>query len=155
LPFSYHIKEKMKIPGIVAILLVSIFGVHFQEGNVKVTTMEAENAMTAKCVTTAENVHTRTTPTPRLGLQVLVYKFTSFEAGLAIEVNITEILDSDSQTLMSMSAAPTEESPFAVEVSEGRKTVKLLAAQSCEGAVSGALLDVEEIVIIQKPSKPI
>jgi hypothetical protein len=151
----------MKIPGIVAILLVSIFGVHFQEGNVKATTMETEyamtteNAMTAECVTTSENAHTRTTPTPRLGLQVLVYKFTSFEAGLAIEVNITEILDSDSQTLLSMSAAPTEESPFAVEVSEGRKTVKLLAAQSCKGVESGALLDVEEIATIQKPSKPI
>jgi hypothetical protein len=148
----------MKIPRKVAILLVSIFGVHFQEGNVKASTMETEyamvteNAMTAKCVTTSENVHTRTT---RLGLQVLVYKFTSFEAGLAIEVNITEILDSDSQTLMSMSSAPTEESPFAVEVSEGRKTVKLLAAQSCEGAVSGAMLDVEEIATIRKPSKPI
>jgi hypothetical protein len=54
-----------------------------------------------------------------------------------------------------LSAASTAESPFAVEVREGRGTVKLLALQSCEGVVFGAVLDVEVIAVLNKPSKHI
>ena len=83
--------------------------------------------------------------------QELDYRFSSLVGGFTIDVNFTEIVGSD-QTKMSMLVISTPDSPVAVEICEGKGTVKLLAlaGENCDGVASGAQLDVDQIAVLNK-----
>ena len=53
---------------------------------------------------------------------------------------------------MSMNIVSKPDSPVAVEICEGKGTVKLLAlaGENCDGVVSGAQLDVDPIAVLNK-----
>jgi hypothetical protein len=149
--------------------MTSVFELRCQEDNNEITTLEQD------VITTDEYEITTTTTTDEYEITTtaqehettsefatnssnsripiaLDYRFSSLVGGLAVDVNFTEIIDSYWQTTMSMRILSTPDSPIAVEICQGRGTVKLFALnqENCDGVASGATLDVETIAVLNK-----
>lgn len=152
---------------ILVILMTSVFELRCQEDDNEITTLEQDGITTDdyeittttdeyEITTTAQEHETTsefatTTSNSRIPT-VLDYRFSSLVGGLAVDVNFTEIIDSYWQTTMSMRILSTPDSPIAVEICQGRGTVKLFALnqENCDGVASGATLDVETIAVLNK-----
>ncbi len=152
---------------ILVILMTSVFELRCQEDDNEITTLEQDGITTDdyeittttdeyEITTTAQEYETTsefatTTSNSRIPT-VLDYRFSSLVGGLAVDVNFTEIIDSYWQTTMSMRILSTPGSPIAVEICQGRGTVKLFALnqENCDGVSSGAALDVETIAVLNK-----
>jgi hypothetical protein len=153
---------------ILVILMTSVFELRCQEDDNEITTLEQDVITTDEyeitttttdeyeITTTAQEHETTsefatTTSNSRIPI-VLDYKFSSLVGGLTVDVNLTEIIDSYWQTTMSMRILSTPDSPIAVEICQGRGTVKLFALnqENCDGVTSGATLDVETIAVLNK-----
>ena len=143
---------------ILVILMTSVLELRCQEDDNEITTLEQDVITTDEyeITTTAQEHETTsefatTTSNSRIPT-VLDYRFSSLVGGLAVDVNFTEIIDSYWQTTMSMRILSTPGSPIAVEICQGRGTVKLFALNqdNCDGVSSGAALDVETIAVLNK-----